>query len=61
VSMYLRLFPTFSSTRFSVSGFIWRSLIHLDLSFVQEDKNGFDNEAKTIQWEKKESIFNKWC
>jgi hypothetical protein len=24
----------------SVSGFMWRSLIHLDLSFVQGDKNG---------------------
>jgi hypothetical protein len=35
-----RLFPAFSSTRFSISGFMWRSLIHLDLSFVQEDKNG---------------------
>jgi hypothetical protein len=35
-----RLFPTFSSFSFSVSGFIWRSLIHLDLSFVHEDKNG---------------------
>ena len=26
--------PTFSSVRFSVAGFILRSLIHLDLSFV---------------------------
>ena len=33
-------FPTFSSIRFSVSGFMWRSLIHLDLRFAQEDKNG---------------------
>jgi hypothetical protein len=33
-----RLFPTFSSV--SVSGFMWRSLIHLDLSFVQGHKNG---------------------
>ena len=30
------LFTTFSSIRFSVSGFMWRSLIHLGLSFVQE-------------------------
>ena len=30
----------FSSISFSVSGFMWRSLIHLDLSFVQGDKNG---------------------
>jgi hypothetical protein len=36
----LRLFPNFSSISFSVSGFMWTSLIHLDLSFVQEDKNG---------------------
>jgi hypothetical protein len=34
------LFPTFSSIRFSVSDFMRRSLIHLDLSFVQVDKNG---------------------
>jgi hypothetical protein len=24
----------------SVSGFMWSSVVHLDLSFVQEDKNG---------------------
>ena len=30
-----RLFPTFSSINFSVSGLMWRPLIHLDLSFVQ--------------------------
>jgi hypothetical protein len=40
VPMCSRLFPTFFSTSFSVSGFMWRSLIHLDLSFVQGDKNG---------------------
>jgi hypothetical protein len=34
-----RLFPTFS-INFSVSGFMWRSLIHLHLSFVQGDKKG---------------------
>jgi hypothetical protein len=33
-------FLTFSSINFSVSGLMWRSLIHLDLSFVQGDKNG---------------------
>jgi hypothetical protein len=33
------LFPTFSSIHFSVSGFMWSSLIHLDYSFVQGDKN----------------------
>ena len=35
-----RVFPTFSSINFSVSGFMWSSVIHLDLSFVQGDKNG---------------------
>ena len=33
-------FPTFSSISFSVSGFIWSSLIHLDLTLVQGDRNG---------------------
>jgi hypothetical protein len=40
VLISLRLFPTFSSINFSVSGFMWRSLIHLDLNFAQEDKYG---------------------
>jgi predicted membrane-bound mannosyltransferase len=35
-----RLFHTFSSTSFSVSGFMWSSLIHLDLTLVQGDRNG---------------------
>jgi hypothetical protein len=35
-----RLFPTFSSINFIVFGFMWRSLMHLHLSFVQGDKNG---------------------
>ena len=35
-----RLFPTFSSVSFSVSGFIWSSLIHLDLTLLQGDRNG---------------------
>jgi hypothetical protein len=34
-----RLFPTYSSISFTVSGFMWSSLIHLDLSFVQGYKN----------------------
>ena len=38
VSMRSSLFPTFSSIRFSVSGFMLISLIHLDLSFVQGNK-----------------------
>jgi hypothetical protein len=40
VTIFLRLFPTFSSISFSVSGFIWSSLIHLDLTLVQGDRNG---------------------
>jgi hypothetical protein len=40
VPIYLRLSPTFSSISFRVPGFMWSSLIHLDLSFVQGDKNG---------------------
>ena len=30
----------FFSISFSVSGFMWRSLIHLELSLVQGDKDG---------------------
>jgi len=40
VPMCLRLFSNFSSINSSVSGLMWRFLIHLDLSFVQGDKNG---------------------
>jgi len=36
-----RLFPTFSSVRFSIFDFMLRSLIHLDLSFVQGNKCGY--------------------
>ena len=36
--MTSRLFPTFSSIRFSVYGFTFRFLIHLDLSFVHGEK-----------------------
>uniref|UniRef100_A0A8C6GC43 Uncharacterized protein n=1 Tax=Mus spicilegus TaxID=10103 RepID=A0A8C6GC43_MUSSI len=35
-----RLSPTFSSISFSVSGFMWSSLIHLDLTLVQGDRYG---------------------
>jgi hypothetical protein len=35
-----RLFPTFSSISFTVSGFMWSSLIHLDLTLVQGDRKG---------------------
>ena len=38
IPMSLRLFPAFSSVRFSESGFMLRSLIHLALSIVQGDK-----------------------
>ena len=34
VSMSSSVLPTFSSIRFSVAGFMMRSLFHLDLSFV---------------------------
>jgi hypothetical protein len=40
VPISLRLFHTLSSISFRVSGFMWSSLIYLDLSFVQGDKNG---------------------
>jgi hypothetical protein len=40
VPMSSRLFHTFSSIRFSVSGFRLRTLSHLHLSFVQGDKYG---------------------
>ena len=36
--MSSRLFPTFSSIKFSASGLMLRSLIYLNLSFVQPDK-----------------------
>lgn len=38
MTIYSRLFPTFSSMKFS--GFMLRSLIHLGLSFVQGEKYG---------------------
>ena len=34
VKMHSSVLPTFSSTRFSIAGFMLRSLIHLKLSFV---------------------------
>jgi hypothetical protein len=40
VPMFSPLFSTFYSISFSVPVFMWRSLIHLDLSFAQGDKNG---------------------
>ena len=40
VLMHWRLLPTFSSIRFSVVGFILKSLIHLNLSFVHGDRYG---------------------
>ena len=40
VLIHLRLFPTFSPIRLSVTWFMLRSLIYLDLSFVQGDKYG---------------------
>ena len=40
VPMRSSVLPTFSSMRFSVVGFILRSLIRLDLSFVHGDRYG---------------------
>jgi hypothetical protein len=41
VAMSSMLFLTFSSIALSVSSFMLRSLIHLDLRFVQGDRHGF--------------------
>ena len=38
VQMHWRLFPILSSITFIISSFMLRSLIHLDLSFMQGDK-----------------------
>ena len=40
VPMCSKLFPTFSSIRFSVTGFMLRSFLYLDLSFVTGDVCG---------------------
>jgi hypothetical protein len=40
VPMLSRIFPTFSSIRFNVSGVTLMSVIHLDLCFVQSYKYG---------------------
>ena len=40
VPMHSSVLPTYSSLRFSVAGFMLRSLIHLDLSFVHGDRYG---------------------
>jgi hypothetical protein len=40
VPMTSRVFPTLSFINFNVSGLMWSSLIHLNVSFVQGDKNG---------------------
>jgi len=40
VPMCSRLFPTYSSISFSVFRFMWRSLIYLDWSFIQRNRNG---------------------
>ena len=66
VLISLRLFPTFSSTSFSVSDFMWSSLIHLHLSLVKGDRNGLihifymitTHCASTICW--KCSLFFHW-
>jgi hypothetical protein len=40
VPMSLRVFPTFSSVRCNLSGFMLRPLIHLELITMQGDKYG---------------------
>ena len=45
VLISLRFFPTFSSVSFSVSGFMWTYLIHLDVHFIQGDENGSIHQA----------------
>lgn len=37
VLMYSRMFLIFSSIRLTVAGFMWRSLIHFGLSFLQRE------------------------
>jgi hypothetical protein len=41
VPMYSRLSTTFSYIKFRLSGFVLRSLSHLDLSFVQGNRYGY--------------------
>ena len=41
VPIYLNLLPTLSSFRFHVTGFIWRSFIHLGFIFIQGDKKRY--------------------
>lgn len=38
--IHSRLLPTFSSIEFSVSDFMFKSLIHLEQSFIQSDRCG---------------------
>jgi hypothetical protein len=40
VPIHSKVFPTFSPIRFRVSGFMLRSLIYLDLTFIQGNKYG---------------------
>jgi hypothetical protein len=43
------LFPTFSSITFSISSFMLKSLIHMDLSFVQGEKYGYILHSSTCR------------
>ena len=47
VLMRSSVLPTFSSMRFSVVGFMLRVLIHLDLNFVHDDRNGLIFHSST--------------
>ena len=40
VPIHSNLLPTFSSVRFSVAGFMLRSLMHLGFNFVHGDRYG---------------------
>ena len=47
VPISLRLFPSFSSINFSVSGFMWRFLIQLYLSFVKRRQEWINLNSST--------------
>jgi hypothetical protein len=53
----LRLFPNFSSINFSVSGFMWSSLIHIDFSLFQ----GYNNESIRILLHDNSQCANTIC
>ena len=50
LQMCWRLFPPFSSIRFSVSGFMWRFLTHVDLSIVQGSRSESIGILLHVDW-----------